>query len=218
MFFIEKRRNLNYIREMNRINVLKQHYEPRLDKDETYSVLDWESRDAQYARFRAMTKNLDLNGRTILDIGCGCGDLFGLLQKQQNGDGYAGVDILEGMIERAVKEYPDARFFCADIFDENFCADEQFGCPGFDVTFASGIFNLNAGNNEEFLKKAVPVLAELAGEAFVFNLLDPESPDRDDRYFYYSPDKALELAGKYASEINLVKGYLDNDYTLICLK
>lgn len=203
---------------MKRVDVLKKHYEPRLENEDTYKVLDWESRDAQYKRFRAMTDNIDIHGKSILDIGCGCGDLFGFIKEKYGDPLYSGVDILEKMIERAAVEYPDAQFFCADIFSTDFCASEQFGCPVFDITFTSGIFNLNAGNNEDFLKKAVPVIAELASEAFVFNLLDPESPDRDENYFYYKPEQAMELAKPLCLDIKIIKGYLENDYTLICLK
>ena len=165
-----------------------------------------------------MTDNIDLHGKSLLDVGCGCGDLFGLMKEKQAMSVYTGVDILEKMIERAAAEYPEAAFFCADIFSSNFSSNDSFGCTSFDITFTSGIFNLNAGNNEIFLKKAVPVLAELADEAFVFNLLDPSSPDRDDNYFYYEPERAMELAETFSSKIKIIKGYLANDYTLICFK
>lgn len=204
---------------MSRIEVLKKHYEPRLEKfSENSKVLDWENADAQYKRFKAMTDNINLHGKSVLDIGCGCGDLFGLLKEGEGESAYTGVDILGKMIERAEAEFPDAAFYCADIFHRDFCADESFGCTSFDITYTSGIFNLNAGNNEEFLKKAVPVLAELADEAFVFNLLDPASSNRDDNYFYFEPEKAIELASAYAGSIRHISGYLDNDYTLICMK
>ncbi|MDC7227956.1 MAG: class I SAM-dependent methyltransferase [Spirochaetales bacterium] len=204
---------------MSRIDVLKKHYEPRLEKyDENSKVLDWESADAQNKRFRAMTDNISLHGKSVLDVGCGCGDLYNLINDEFKDSDYTGVDILKKMVDRAVVEYPDAQFFCADIFSSDFCADDNLGCASFDITYTSGIFNLNAGNNEDFLKKAVPVLADLADEAFIFNLLDPASPDRDDNYFYYEPEKAVELAEPLSSKIVKIEGYLANDYTLICYK
>ncbi len=204
---------------MNRIEVLKQHYEPRLEKFKDNSkVLDWESKDAQYSRFYAMIDNIDLNGRSILDVGCGCGDLFGLLNEIGLDISYTGVDILDKMVERALSSFSSADFRCSDIFGDSFEPYDEFGKHYFDIVFTSGIFNLNAGNNEEFLKKAVPVIASLSEYAFIFNLLDPDSPDRDDKYFYYEPEKAVELASEWAGEIKLIKGYLANDYTLICKK
>ena len=204
---------------MSRLEILKKHYEPRIEKyTETSKVLDWESTDAQFKRFTAMIDNIKLQGKSILDIGCGCGDLYGLLKELDTDIDYTGVDILEKMVERAAREYSGARFVHADIFSPGFKAVPVLGREGFDITFTSGIFNLNAGNNEKFLKAAVPVIAGLSAEAFVFNLLDPASPDRDDSYFYYEPEAAIRLSEPFSSEIQLVKGYLSNDYTLICRK
>ncbi|MBI9105944.1 MAG: class I SAM-dependent methyltransferase [Spirochaetales bacterium] len=204
---------------MSRIDVLKKHYEPRLEKfSDNSKVLDWENEDAQYKRFIAMTDNLDLSGRSILDVGCGCGDLSAWLKKQNIDADYSGVDILEQMVLRAKNSYPGVVFYCADIFDSEFNCESELCRESFDVTFASGIFNLNAGNNEKFLRKAVPVLASMSNEAFVFNLLDPSSPDKDNNYFYFEPDEAIALASVYAKKIELIQGYLDNDYTLICIK
>jgi SAM-dependent methyltransferase len=204
---------------MSRIDVLKKHYEPRLDKySDNSKVLDWENEDAQYKRFIAMTDNIDLSCRTVLDIGCGCGDLFDWFKKQNISAVYSGVDILDQMIARAKQSYPEAVFFCADIFDSEFNSEIELSRKTYDITFTSGIFNLDAGNNEVFLRKAVPVIASLSEEAFVFNLLDPSSPDKDDNYFYFEPDAAIELVSGYAEKIELIQGYLDNDYTLICRK
>ena len=204
---------------MSNIDVLRKHYEPRLEKySDNSKVLDWESGDAQLRRFLAFTDNVELSGRSVLDVGCGCGDLSALLKKTAADADYLGVDILEKMIERARTSYPDADFRCADIFSAEFNAEAELGRNIFDISYTSGIFNLNAGNNESFLRAAVPVLAGLSGEAFVFNLLDPSSPDRDDAYFYFAPEYAVELASAYAKSVEIIQGYLTNDYTLICRK
>ena len=204
---------------MSRKEFIRNHYEPRLEKyDENSSVLDWENRDAQYKRFSAMTDNVDIEGKSLLDIGCGCGDLYLYLKELQIGVDYTGVDILEKMIDRAKECCPQAVFRCADIFSGSFSAGAVFGRDSFNITYASGIFNLNDGGNEEFLKTAVPVMAELADWAFVFNMLNPASPDPDPDYFYYPPEEATALASEWASEIRIIDDYLANDYTLICFK
>ena len=35
---------------------------------DNYKILGWESRQAQYARFAAFAKNVDLNGKAVLDV------------------------------------------------------------------------------------------------------------------------------------------------------
>ena len=60
---------MDYINTMKRIDVLKNHYEPRLEKfRDNAAILDWENADAQYKRFRAMTDNIDLHAK--IHTGC----------------------------------------------------------------------------------------------------------------------------------------------------
>ncbi len=204
---------------MGRIEILKKHYEPRIEKfNENSKILDWESPEAQKTRFSILTDNIDLNGKSILDVGCGCGDLLDWLKSIDVNADYFGVDILKKMTDRASELHPETVFAAADIFDEGFKSEDVIGRSSFDVTFVSGIFNLNAGNNEAFLRAAVPVLAGLADKYFVFNLLDPASPDRDENYFYFEPSEAEKLASSFAGSVKIISGYLSNDYTVIASK
>ena len=59
----------------------------------------------------------------------------------------------------------------------------------FDIVFCSGIFNLNLGDNVGLLNEALGIFFKLAREAVVFNLLDEGSPDKDNRYYYFSQDR-----------------------------
>jgi len=190
---------------------LKNHYNPRLDKyEETHKILDWESQDAQLARFKILLDNVDLNGCSIIDVGCGCGDLFGLLKDQGIEVDYTGVDILPGMIEKAQSLHGDGTFLCGDLFGgESFCVDQ------FDVVFTSGIFNLNLGNNEAFFNAALPVLNSHAKKALVINLLDEKSPDRDDTYFYFDPREVVKKIEALGRTVTLIDDYLANDFTII---
>ncbi len=86
---------------------------------------------------------------------------------------YTGVDILEAMIERAKAKNLGGDFLHTDIFQGNMFQDRSF-----DVVYASGIFNLNLGNNREFLIKALDLFMRFSSEAVVFNLLHCDSPDR----------------------------------------
>lgn len=209
----------SYIKKMERVEILKKHYEPRIDKySETSEVLDWESREAQFKRFSAMTNNVNIKNKTILDVGCGCGDFYDMIKTTKDCPDYTGVDILQKMVDRATYEHSEAIFICADVFSKDFNPEKAFGRSHFDIVYASGIFNLQAGNNEEFLKKAIPILASLSIKVFAFNLLDPKSPNIDSSYFYYDPKDAIRLVKPFAKRIELIADYLDNDYTLICRK
>lgn len=190
---------------------IQNHYNPRLKKyEETHKILDWESREAQYARFDVLVNNVDLQGRSILDVGCGCGDLFAALKEKGLAMEYTGVDLLPGMIEKAQSLHDDGRFLCGDLFgSETICRDS------FDVVFTSGIFNLNLGNNAAFFEAALPVLHGHADEVLVINLLNESSPDRDDHYFYFNPAEAQAKMEALGRRVTVINDYLSNDFTLI---
>ena len=60
---------------------IRRHYEPRLDREtEPYRILDWASPQSQEARFQVLADEVPLAGKTLLDVGCGLGDLYGFLR------------------------------------------------------------------------------------------------------------------------------------------
>lgn len=179
-----------------------------------YYILGWESEEAQKRRFKELVGNIDLNNKVILDVGCGTGNLLEYIGTKFHGYNYTGVDVLPHMIERAGQKGLDGEFRCLDLFKDN-----PYRNKSFDAIFSSGIFNLNLGNNQEFLIKAVEIFQNLSRETVSFNLLWDMSNDRDDKYFYFSPEEVnknlSELYGQ-SWDISIVKGYLNNDFT-VCL-
>ena len=201
---------------MERIEIIKSFYESNMNKGlPDYTILGWENEEAQRLRFEILASSVNLKGKSILDVGCGTGSLLEYLILKGIEVSYTGVDILESMIEVAINKFPDGNFICTDIFKQNY-----FKKKSFDVVFSSGIFNLNLGNNEEFLIKALKIFLNLSKEAAVFNLLHQKSPDKEHKFYYYSPDdiiKAIEKIQTYSIKINIIENYLNNDFTVICI-
>jgi hypothetical protein len=86
------------------------------------------------------------------------------------------------------------------------------------VIYASGIFNLNLGNNLDFFDRALETFTRMAEKFIVITLLDEASPDRDDNYFYFNPEQAVLKLKNTGWNVSVLKGYLVNDFTLICSK
>ena len=55
---------------------------------------------------------------SIIDIGCGYGDLYGYLRSKGWRGDYLGVDIVPDLIDEAKRRYPEARFKIQDIQEE----------------------------------------------------------------------------------------------------
>lgn len=199
-----------------------------VNRENNYKILGWESRDAQYKRFSILAKNINLNKKKILDVGSGLGDLYHFLTQGLHWSiDYVGTDILPKMVKMAEIQaekvkLPDGvnatyKFLNKDIFTEE---SENLKDYKFDVVYTSGIFNLNLGNNENFLKTSFEKFSIITNEYFVCSLLSDESQDKENKYFYYN-DEILKEAMKNVkelfpfSEYKIISGYLPNDMTLI---
>ncbi len=199
-----------------RADRIRGHYIPRLSRRTDYRALDWASAGSQEARFRVLADNVDLAGKRLLDVGAGLGHLWEYLKDTGVPADYTGVDILPEMVERAQALHPDARFLHADIFQD---AHPVFERESFDVAFCSGVFNLNLGNNHEFLAAALPMLLDLVREHVVINLLHARVGwDPQDRYFHFHPDEVLALVRPLPCDARLLDDYLPNDFTVILRK
>lgn len=197
---------------MSREKSIRRHYRRRITRRrENFDVLDWASAQSQQARFAVLTREIDLSGKSLLDVGSGLGDLWTYLKDRHVDVHYTGVDLLKRMVRAAERMHPDVQFLQADIF-----ATDTFGDRRFDVVFCSGVLNLNLGNNREFLPLAAARLLTLAREAAVFNLLHARDTRSDKTYFYYDPDDVTDLLSHLPGRIRIVDDYLQNDFTVIC--
>jgi SAM-dependent methyltransferase len=202
---------------MSKLSVIQSYYEPKLNENlPDYAKLGWESADAQKIRFSAFAENIDLAGKSILDVGCGLGNLLEYLTETGINVKYTGVDILPKMITCAEGKKLDGEFHCLDIFSEN-----PFGEASFDVVYASGIFNLNLGNNDAFFADAICRFMKISKQYVAFSLLDERSPDRDCTYYYFSPPSVLKIIEAIPcrpGKVHIIEQYLNNDFTVICEK
>ena len=193
---------------------------------ENYRILGWESRQAQYARFSAFVKNVDIDNCSVLDVGCGLGDLYHFCTSGLNLNiKYTGVDISKKMKDNAEMQLEVLRnaglklaegnnssavFECVDVFKGY---DKKA-----DWVYASGIFNLNLGNNLEFLENAFDCFKKLSVRGFVCSLLNERSDDKEEPYFYYSPAAVKIMAEKLKpAKIIIDDSYLKNDFTICVL-
>lgn len=202
---------------MRKLDVIQSYYESnRKPGAADYEILGWESEEAQKMRFDILASNIDLHGKRILDVGCGLGNLLEYLNHRNIPVVYTGVDILPDMIAQAKQKGMQGDFYCLDVFKDNPFLEGQF-----DVVYASGIFNLNLGNNQPFLQKALEKFFFLASQSVAFNLLHHLSPDRENTYYYFSPDEVAELLESMPidlQEVRMIEQYLKNDFTVICKK
>ena len=169
----------------------------------------------QNLRFDVLTSSFDLEGKSILDIGCGFGDLNKFLKTKTDNYSYLGIDITEAFINEANNRYANEKihFKYGDFLSENI--EEKF-----DIAVVAGLFNYALENEdnyafvENFIKKALSVCK--IGIAFDF--ISDKVDYRYDHAFYYSPEKILSIGYKYTRNLILRNDYMPFEFTLILFK
>lgn len=173
--------------------------------------LGWENQQAQRARFSAFADALDLQGRRILDVGAGYGDLYDFLQCRELVCEYWATEMYQPFWRHLAARFGPERILACDILG----GDCPLAPGSVDVIYCSGPFNLLPLGTLDYLHRGFDTLADLAREAVVISLLDHRSPAREEPYAYFNPDLLpAELArGDY--DIECRSAYLPNDFTLI---
>jgi SAM-dependent methyltransferase len=98
----------------------------------------WKSQKTQEARFNALLAVDDLKNKSILDLGCGLGCLYGYLKEIGWNGEYTGMDILDMMVKGARNRFPGVDFEKRDIlldpprrqWDYIFISGIFLNCPG----------------------------------------------------------------------------------------
>lgn len=206
--------------EESRKSIIVDHYINRVNdlNIPDYKVVDWESEEAQNLRFKALIEHFNMSGNVLLDVGCGVGSLAEYIDKNNISLYYIGIDIMPEMVERAKsKTYKNInpQFMTMDFFKKTDIKDDV------DYIYTSGIFNLNLGNNEEFLKEAIEAFLLAARKGVCFNLLDISCKEKyGDKYYYYKKDDILLLTQDILKKLNLSykihieDKYLQNDFSV----
>ena len=132
----------------------------------TVEALGWRAKASQVKRFEVIATVGDLNGLTLLDVGCGYGDLKEYLDLSYSDFTYIGIDQMPEFISDAKKRYSgcSATYF----FQTDFTAVDF---PEVDYVIASGALGYRC-QNPDFHFEMIRKMYTAAGQAVAFNMLD----------------------------------------------
>jgi SAM-dependent methyltransferase len=203
----------------NVVERLKTHFDERV---RLYGAglqsVDWKSRTAQYNRFRELLKVVDFTAPfSIIDYGCGDGELVRFLQSMNADFQYFGFDVSTQMVEAARKEFSTSKNCLFSTRIEDF--------PAADYTVASGIFNLKFEADDEdwkeLMRATIAKMNALSYKGFAFNALtiysDVEFRRAD--LFYADPLFWFDFCKRNVSRfVSLLHDYPEYDFTIIVRK
>lgn len=192
-------------------------WEKRVDKyGLNYKAMAYGSRKTQYGKFKILSEVGNLNNKSILDVGCGFGDLYCYLRLKKLKVKYTGYDIVPKVIELAKKKQPRLNLKTVDILKTK-------GKNKFDYVLSTG-FNCRKSHScsNTLLEKAMikrmfelcKIGAAISLQSCYSPVYSPKSPgyfSRPERLFKYCMNKITKRTV-------LRHDYMPHDFTLYLYK
>ena len=163
----------------------------------------WGSDETQARRFDALLA-LALPHHTVLDVGCGRGDLAKCVDYYR----YRGIDVCESMIRIAKERYPHHTFARGDVH----------GCKrgDYDWVVASGIFALEHGDWEYETLRTVRKMYDTCRVGVAVNFLVHHRGEGAAPMMHRTTENDIDLLlRRLCRKREYLTGYLPNDTTLI---
>jgi len=169
-------------------------------------ALGWRDKRSQLVRFDALMDIGDLNGHSILEAGCGTGDLFNFLMiRYPDITGYVGVDFIPEMIEEARDRIlsPKASFWPVSFMSTIL--------PEADYVLASGSLNY-ASYEPGYIYRAISHLFQLSRRGLGFNLL--KLVTKEGMLAAYDPEDIVAFCQTLSDYVVLKDDYDLEDFTV----
>lgn len=175
----------------------------------TIEGLDYAGHEGQRRRFEVLTGGIDLDGASVLDVGCGFGELADFLEERGGAVQYHGIDITPASIDGARARRPDLDVRVANVL-------ELPAEPTYDVVVANGIFYLvDAADPAEVMAELVAKMWSLTTGSLAFTSLSawgPAGGDADE--FHADPAEVLDRCRQLTPWVSLRHDYHVRDFAV----
>jgi SAM-dependent methyltransferase len=178
-------------------------------------TLGWE-KGKQDLRFTVLSSQYDFRGKSVLDVGCGFGDLNLVLAKRYGADyRYHGVDLVPVLVEQARALYhgDHIQFSCSDVLSDAFSGQ-------YDYAIASGIFNFKMHDmaNYDFIQAVMGKALALCRDGVAFDFLSDKVDYQLEHTFHSSPEHVLGLAYEHSRNVVLRNDYMPFEFSVFVHK
>jgi SAM-dependent methyltransferase len=170
----------------------------------------WGSRKGkQSLRFSILCQIGNLSNCSVLDIGCGFGDLYGYLEYKKIRTKYLGIDINPELIKIAKLVYPKAKFEVRDFEENKFMKK-------FDWVFFSGISS--AGCSYSYIKKVMTEMFKICKKGVAMNFVGGVIDYKTKDLFYSDPEKIYTITRSLSNRVTIRHDYAPFEFTVYIYK
>jgi SAM-dependent methyltransferase len=162
-------------------------------------------------RYKVLAGVCDLTGLSVLEVGCGFGDLGVHVCARFPEVRYTGVDLSPRMVEEARRCHPGLEFFCSDLMALPDTAQ-------YDVVLAQGIFYLLREDAEARTQAMIAKMYALARKAVAFSAISSWTTRKTPGEHYLDPATLLGTCRALTSKVVLRHDHLPNDVAVYLYK
>ncbi|MGF1718490.1 class I SAM-dependent methyltransferase [Vibrio kyushuensis] len=199
---------------LDRLNIYLFHYNRTKKWAGNFSkILGWSSDKSQFARFEVIKQAANFNGKHLLDLGCGYGELYDYLSLDSQLSTYTGVDQQHQFLKAAKRRLRNERDICQFIRSDI----SQFIIEGADIVVASGSLNYRS-RDPNYITKIITRMYEMAHETVIFNLLDASSFPKQTLLTGYNKQGVLFYCKTLCPNVEIIEGYANEDFTIVMRK
>jgi len=173
-------------------------------------ALYWENSEVQQLRFQVLLECGVQSGDSVLDVGCGFGDLYRYMVEQGIETDYTGIDLSPDMIEAAKAQAPQLCFAQGDLFDFDPAPQSV------DWVLLSGALNEPLKDDGAYLHQIIPRLYATCRKGVAFNLLNGDYPWTAQQLYTLQPYPPREVLGQLQAlcpNVRQRNDYLEIDVT-----
>jgi ubiquinone/menaquinone biosynthesis C-methylase UbiE len=204
-----------YLSEKDKARVVKRYLDRYAEHGIHVDTLKSGGAGKQFIRHSVHASMFDLEGKDILDVGCGIGMFYEYLKNSSiKIASYTGLDIIDPFIESNRIRFPEARFDKLDIFRAPLDAYKP------DIVFMSQVFNnrYQETNNEEIIREAIRRFFAVARVGLAIDFLTSYVDYMEPELYYFSPEKILAFAKTLTRTVAIRHDYLPFEFTLFLYK
>ncbi len=178
------------------------------------------SQASQYKRFEILS-DIDQSMTSVVDVGCGLGDMCDFLLNDGYTGQYLGLDFLDEFIELANKtyaKYPNFKFQTFDLWHDSMPKK-------YDYMLLSGVFNNKFADNRKFMRQSIDKMFAASRKGIAFNAISTYVDYQADNLYYSDPLEVFDYCKKNLTrrvvlkhDYVLKKGSIPFEYTIYLYK
>ena len=190
-------------------NKIISRYSKRLKEfGATAKTLGWD-KERHFLRYHILLSQWDYQGDSVLDFGCGFGDMYYYIQRNNLDIKYFGADINPALLNQGKQKYPNV-----ELREVDFLREEN--SRNYDYIMSSGVHNFKLEDNWAFIENTMSKFNQCASKGFALNFISNKVDEshKQDHLYYTDPVAVIELAYSFSRRVTLRNDYMPFEFTI----